>query len=125
MFKYNLLLYLLSPFIFIKLLFYTIKNSTKLSYIHAKIFGKKISNSYSIWLHAASVGEIKIAINVAKCLINKGYDRVLITSNTPSSEYILQESNLKQIDHYYLPLDFFFCYQEVCGVYFYKIINNN
>ena len=80
MIKYNLLLYLLFPFIFIKLLFYIIKTSTKSSYIYAKIFGKKISNNYSIWLHAASIGEIKIAINVAKRLINKGYDRILITS---------------------------------------------
>jgi len=115
MFKYNLLLYLLSPFIFIKLLVYTIKNSTKLSYIHAKIFGKKVSNNHSIWLHAASVGEIKIAINVAKCLISKGYDRILITSNTPSSEYVWKESNLEQIDHYYLPLDFFFATKRFVG----------
>ena len=76
---------------------------------------KKISNSYSIWLHAASVGEIKIAINVAKCLISKGYDRILITSNTPSSEYVWKESNLKQIDHYYLPLDFFLLLRGLWG----------
>ena len=41
MFKYNLLLYLLSPFIFIKLLLYSKEFNKIIIYIHTKIFGKK------------------------------------------------------------------------------------
>ena len=75
MIKYNLLLYLLFPFIFIN--FYITKPQQN-HHIFTLRYLVKISNNYSIWLHAASIGEIKIAINVAKRLINKGYDRILI-----------------------------------------------
>ena len=108
MLKYNFLLYLISPFILLKLIIYGLKNSTSLSYIGNKLFGKSLTKSYSIWLHAASVGEMNIAMKVSKLLIEKGYKDILITSNTPSSEFIFLESNLNGVDHCYLPFDFFF-----------------
>ena len=67
-----------------------------------------MTKNYSLWLHAASVGEMKIAIKVSKYLLEKGYKDILITSNTPSSEFIFKESNLNGVDHCYLPFDFFF-----------------
>ncbi len=108
MFKYNFLLYLISPFILIKLIIYCLKNSTSLSYISNKLLGKSLTKNYSFWLHAASVGEMKIAIKVSKYLFEKGYKDILITSNTPSSEFIFKESCLNGVDHSYLPFDFFF-----------------
>ena len=113
MLKYNLLLYLVSPFILLKLITYSLRNSKSLSYLINKLFGKNLTKSYSIWLHAASVGEMKIAIKVSKCLIEKGYRNILITSNTPSSEFIFNESCLNGVDHYYLPFDFFFATRKV------------
>ena len=107
MLKYNLLLYLISPFILLKLIFYSLKNSNSFSYIGNKLFGRSLTKSYSLWLHAASVGEMKIAIKVSKYLLKKGYKDILITSNTPSSEFIFNESNLNGVDHCYLPFDFF------------------
>ncbi len=112
MLKYNFLLYLTSPFILLKLIIYGLKNSTSLSYISNKLFGKSLTKEYSLWLHAASVGEMKIAIEVTKYLLEKGYKDILITSNTPSSEFIYKGSDLKGIDHCYLPLDFFFATQK-------------
>ena len=41
MFNYNLLLYVLSPFIILKLLIYSYKNSIKKSYLSEKLFGHK------------------------------------------------------------------------------------
>lgn len=108
MLKYNFLLYLISPFILLKLIIYGLKNSTSLSYIGNKLFGISLTKSYSIWLHAASVGEMNIAMKVSKLLVEKGYKDILITSNTPSSEFIFKESNLNGVDHCYLPFDFFF-----------------
>ena len=106
MFRYNLFLYLISPFILIKLFFYSLKSSVKLQYFSHKIFGTRLSKKYSIWIHAASIGEMKIAIKVAQCLAVKGNKSVIITSNTPSSKYIFDESKLSHVDHCYLPLIF-------------------
>lgn len=108
MLKYNFLLYLASPFILVKLIYYGFRNSVGLTYITHKIFGAKLSSSYSVWLHAASVGEMKIALKITKCLTDKGFEHILITSNTPSSRFIFEEAKLDNVDHYYLPFDFFF-----------------
>ena len=108
MLKYNFLLYLISPFILLKLIFYSLKNSNSFSYISNKLFGRNLTKNYSLWLHAASVGEMKIAIKVSKYLLEKGYKDILITSNTPSSEFIFKESKLNGVVHCYLPFDFFF-----------------
>ncbi|MGA0277830.1 MAG: 3-deoxy-D-manno-octulosonic acid transferase, partial [Candidatus Kariarchaeum pelagius] len=108
MFRYNLFLYLISPFILIKLLLYSLKNSVKLKYFSHKIFGARLSKKYSIWIHAASIGEMKIAVKVAQHLAAKGNKSIIITSNTPSSKYIFNESKLSGVDHCYLPFDFYF-----------------
>ena len=108
MLKYNFLLYLISPFILLKVIAYCLKNSSPLSYTSTKLFGKSLAKNYSLWLHAASVGEMKIAIKVSEYLLEKGYKDILITSNTPSSEFIFKESDLNGVDHCYLPFDFFF-----------------
>ena len=108
MFRYNLFLYLISPFVLIKLFFYSLKSSAKLNYFSHKIFGTRLSKKYAIWIHAASIGEMKIAIKVAQCLTAEGNKSVIITSNTPSSKYIFDESKLSHVDHCYLPFDFYF-----------------
>ena len=107
MFKYNLLLYVLSPFIIIKLILYSFKNSIKDSFISSKLFGYKNINKKSIWIHAASLGEMKIAINICRYLIESGHKDILITSNTPSSKQIFKESKLHDVQHCYLPFDFY------------------
>ena len=108
MFRYNLFLYLISPFILIKLFFYSLKSSVKLKYFSHKIFGTRLSKKYSIWIHAASIGEMKIAVKVAQRLATKDDKSIIITSNTPSSKYIFDESKLSHVDHCYLPFDFYF-----------------
>ena len=100
MLKYNFLLYLLSPLIFLKLLFYTLKNKENLGYLLKKTVKTKVSKKYNIWLHAASVGEMKIAIKITKCLKEKGFNNILITSNTPSSKHILYHK-FKRIEKIY------------------------
>jgi 3-deoxy-D-manno-octulosonic-acid transferase len=60
-----------------------------------------------LWIHAASVGEIKIAIGLSRELLKNGYKDILITSNTPSSKYYFDNSQLKGVEHRYLPLDYY------------------
>ena len=107
MFKYNFILYVLSPFIILKLLLYSFRNSIKESYVSRKLFGYKKISKKSIWIHAASLGEMKIAVNICKHLIQNGHKEILITSNTPYSKNIFQQAQLQNVDHYYLPFDFY------------------
>ena len=107
MFFYNLFLYILSPFILIRLIVYMIRNSVGSVYLFSKLFGTKNIKKKSIWIHAASIGEMKIAIEVSRELIKIGHTDILITSNTPTSKTLLEDSKLENITHCYLPMDFY------------------
>ena len=108
MFFYNLFLYLLSPFILIRLIIYMIRNSISLEYLFSKLYGTKSLKHKQLWLHAASVGEMKIAIELSKELTNIGHTDIIITSNTPTSKTLFDESKIENITHCYLPMDFYF-----------------
>ena len=108
MFFYNLFLYLLSPFILIRLIIYMIRNSLNLEYLFRKLFGTKVLMNKQLWIHAASVGEMKIAIELSKKLTKNGHRDILITSNSPTSKTLLENSKLDNISHCYLPMDFYF-----------------
>ena len=107
MFFYNLFLYILYPFILIRLISYMITNSAGSAYLFSKLFGTKNIKKKSIWIHAASIGEMKIAIEVSRELIKIGHTDILITSNTPTSKTLLEDSKLENITHCYLPMDFY------------------
>ena len=108
MFFYNLFLYLLSPFILIRLILYMIRNSLSLEYLFSKLFAIKSLKNKQLWIHAASVGEMKIAIELSRELTKIGHTDILITSNTPTSKTLFKDSNLGNITHCYLPMDFYF-----------------
>ena len=50
---------------------------------------------------------MKIAIGLSQELLKNGYKDILITSNTPSSKYYFDNSQLKGVEHHYLPLDYY------------------
>jgi len=108
MFFYNLFLYIFYPFILIRLVIYMIRNSLGSVYLFSKLFGTKNLKKKSMWIHAASIGEMKIAIEVSRKLIKIGHTDILITSNTPSSKTIFEDSKLENVTHCYLPTDFYF-----------------
>ena len=108
MFFYNLFLYLLSPFILVRLILYMIRNSLNLEYLFSKLFGIKSLKNKQLWIHAASVGEMKIAIELSRELTKIGHTDILITSNTPTSKILFEDSKLENITHCYLPIDFYF-----------------
>ena len=108
MFFYNLFLYLLSPFILIRLIIYMIRNSISLEYLFTKLFGTKSIKHKQLWIHAASVGEMKIAIELSRELTKIGQTDILITSNTPTSKTLFEDSKIGNITHCYLPMDFYF-----------------
>lgn len=108
MFFYNLFLYIFSPFILIRLIIYMIRNSLNLEYLHSKLFGTKTLKHKQLWIHAASIGEMKIAIELSRELTKIGHTDILITSNSPTSKTLFDDSKLENIVHCYLPMDFYF-----------------
>ena len=109
MIKYNLVLYILSPFIISKILFSTFIRKAGLNYFFHRI-GLTIfkTKKTSIWLHASSIGETKIALKVYESLMKENQDyEFLITTTTPSASKVVDES-LERLNHCYLPFDFFF-----------------
>ena len=51
---------------------------------------------------------MKIAIEVSRELVKIGHTDILITSNTPTSKTLLEDSRLESVTHCYLPMDFYF-----------------
>ncbi len=107
MFIYNLLVYILSPIIIIKILYDSLQRGNDSSFIKQRLgllsFKK---NQETIWLHASSVGETKIALKLLKTFREKNLnDQIVITTTTKSSKAILDKSN-ENFKHYYLPFDF-------------------
>ncbi len=108
MFLYNLAIYIISPYLILKVILEAIKRKSGLIFIKQRL-GLKFSKKHQkvIWLHAASVGETKIALdlyqNLSKFLPN---DEFIITTNTSPSANIISEN--KNLTHLYLPIDWFF-----------------
>ena len=59
-----------------------------------------------IWLHAASIGETKLALLLCKKLktLDSSYN-FLVTTNTESSSRLVKNLNNKNIEHSYLQID--------------------
>ena len=107
MFIYNLLVYILSPIIIIKILYNSLQRGNDSNFIKQRLgllsFKK---NQETVWLHASSVGETKIALKLLKTFREKNLnDQIVITTTTKSSKAILDKSN-ENFKHYYLPFDF-------------------
>ena len=110
MIKYNLLLYLISPYLFLSVIFGAIRKRSGFKFILQRlglISIKKLSNI--IWLHAASIGETKLALLLCKKLktLDSSYN-FLVTTNTESSSRLVKNLNNQNIEHSYLPIDWFF-----------------
>ena len=105
---YNLILYLISPYLISRVLIEAIRRKSGVSFIRQRLglFSKKLFNK-PIWIHASSVGETKAAISLYQSLSKKfPEENFLITTNTSSSRSIIPTN--KNLEHTYLPLDWLF-----------------
>lgn len=89
-------------------------SSIKQRFVISYIFSKK--KQYDIWLHAASVGEIKSMDFIIKKHLELGH-KILITTGTITSKQIITHYNNPNITHRFTPLDFipfilFFLYKH-------------
>ena len=105
---YNLILYLISPYLISRVLIEAIRRKSGISFTRQRLglFSKKLFNK-PIWIHASSVGETKAAISLYQSLSKKFPEETfLITTNTSSSRSIIPKN--KNLEHAYLPLDWLF-----------------
>jgi 3-deoxy-D-manno-octulosonic-acid transferase len=105
---YNLILYLISPYLISRVIIEAIRRKSGISFIGQRLglFSKKLFKK-PIWIHASSVGETKAAISLYKSLSKKfPEENFLITTNTSSSRDIIPIN--KNLEHTYLPLDWLF-----------------
>ena len=109
MFIYNLLVYILSPIIITKILYNSLQRGNDSNFLKQRLgFNSFKKNKGTVWLHASSVGETKIALKLIKIFRERNLeDKIVITTTTKSSKNILDKSNEKFL-HYYLPFDFLF-----------------
>ncbi len=107
MFIYNLLVYILSPLIILKIIYDSVRRNNDTNFIRQRLglatFKRKEN---AIWLHASSVGEAKIALKLISIFKDKKLiEDIIITTTTKSSKTILDKSD-GDFQHYYLPFDF-------------------
>tara|TARA_Y100000590_G_scaffold396897_1_gene478033 strand:+ start:440 stop:1675 length:1236 start_codon:yes stop_codon:yes gene_type:complete len=69
-------------------------------------FDKKPKNGKTVWIHAASVGEIRSIIPIVKKYEkNKNIKQILITSVTLSSSLLFSKYKFKKTIHQFFPID--------------------
>ena len=105
-FFYNLLFYLLHPFIIIFLKLRVVKNKEdKIRYLEKLGLLKFKYSKGVIWFHVASLGEIKSIYPIIKYYQKKNLD-ILITSVTLSSfDFFKNNLKNKKTFHQYAPID--------------------
>ena len=115
-FFYNLLFYLLHPFLLIFLKFRVmIGKEDKERYIEKIGYTKCVSPGV-IWFHVASLGEIKSIHPIIKFYQNKNLE-ILITSVTLSSyEYFLNSNKIR------FDASNWYCFIFIIGLYFMDIL---
>ncbi|MBT4837835.1 MAG: 3-deoxy-D-manno-octulosonic acid transferase [Methylococcales bacterium] len=106
---YTVILYLLIPFVLLKLLKRGMNNRGYWYRINERFgFYKKIitdKNAY-IWLHAVSVGEVNAAVPIVLKLIENQPDySILITTMTPTGSARVIDQFDDKVEHVYLPYD--------------------
>lgn len=104
MFIYQLLIRLLSPLIWLITFIEAIKRKGGWRYVFQR-FGASYPSigKDPIWIHCASVGEVKAAEPLIQRLIpNKN---ILITTNTPTGATLVNQLFEQQVTHVYCPLD--------------------
>jgi 3-deoxy-D-manno-octulosonic-acid transferase len=107
-FLYTLLLWLLLPFIFLKLLRRSRRQPEYLQHLGER-FGFYLANSAKpvIWLHAVSVGETRATVSlVAKLRASYPDHQILLTHTTPTGRAISEQLYGDEVLRVYLPYDY-------------------
>lgn len=105
---YSLLLYLLLPWIGLRLLVRGLRNPAYWRRIPERFgFVPAISAGRVIWIHAVSVGEVRAATPLIRALEDRYPDRrILVTCMTPTGSATVRELFVDRVAHCYVPYDY-------------------
>jgi len=106
MLTYQLLIRLLSPLIWLVIAIEALKGKGGLPFFLQKMglnFPKLNHSTKPIWIHCASIGEVKAAEPLIKALVAN--HTLIITTNTTTSKQLVTELFGQQVTHCYLPFD--------------------
>mgnify|MGYP001627315247 CR=1 FL=1 len=104
---YTFLLYLLTPFVLLRLLW----RSRRLADYRRRIgerfgFVPTPAQPVAVWVHAVSVGEALAALPLVRALVERhGSQRVLVTTTTPTGSARVREALGAAVLHVYAPYD--------------------
>ncbi|MCW8444680.1 lipid IV(A) 3-deoxy-D-manno-octulosonic acid transferase [Fluoribacter gormanii] len=105
LFFYSFLMYLLSPFLLIRLWW---KGRSLPSYrerISERFFlGTHDYKPFDVWIHAVSLGEVIAAIPLIDALLEKNWS-ILVTTMTPTGSERVQARFGNKVTHQYVPYD--------------------
>ncbi|MGV2432342.1 MAG UNVERIFIED_CONTAM: hypothetical protein LVQ98_03000 [Rickettsiaceae bacterium] len=107
-FLYNFCWIIFSPFIFLLLIFRIVTGKEDILRLFERfgIPSKIRSSNNIIWIHAASVGEAKIALTLTQHIQKThAHQKVLITTGTVTSAKIIRQNLNGLIIHQFIPLD--------------------
>ncbi|MDR9498778.1 MAG: glycosyltransferase N-terminal domain-containing protein [Hydrogenovibrio sp.] len=110
---YRILLWLLSPLILLITLHQAVRRQGGWQYVRQRLGGYRPDDgpcATPLWIHCASVGEVRAIDALAESMLNDGHG-LLVTTSTPSGrDALLQwrsmQNTPEQISHAYLPLDY-------------------
>ncbi|MDZ7805380.1 LpxL/LpxP family Kdo(2)-lipid IV(A) lauroyl/palmitoleoyl acyltransferase [Thiohalophilus sp.] len=104
--QYTRLLFVLSPVIVLYTLWTAFRNRDQRYLRERFAFGSGDVRA-DIHLHAASIGELNAALPLIRLLQdNYPQQKILLTTNTPSSRRIAEKQLGDSVKHHYLPIDF-------------------
>lgn len=116
---YQILIRLLSPLIWLIVIIEGLKNKAGWAFISQKLglhYTKPPQNfHHPIWIHCASVGEVKAAEPLIKHLMSE--HKILLTTNTKTSQQLVNELFAEQVFHRYLPFDWPFALRRFIKAY--------
>ena len=104
--RYQLLLWIAAVPIFCYTLWQAVRYR-EFRYLQQRLgFSYRAPSQPTIWLHAASVGEVLAAEPLIKAL-DKNYPKVtvIVTTVTPTGAEMVRQRFSEQIKHFYLPID--------------------
>ncbi|WP_029408561.1 3-deoxy-D-manno-octulosonic acid transferase [Thiomicrorhabdus sp. Milos-T2] len=116
---YQILIRLLSPFIWLIVIIEGLKTQAGWAFISQKLglhYSKPTQNfQHPYWIHCASVGEVKAAEPLIRYLMSE--HKILLTTNTKTSQQLVKELFEQQVCHRYLPFDWPFALKRFIKTY--------
>lgn len=102
---YSFLLYLLTPFLLLRLFW----KSRKLPPYRQRLserfaLNRDLKGPVDVWVHAVSLGEVIAATPLIEAMLSKGW-KVLVTTMTPTGSERVQKQFKERVAHQYLPYD--------------------